>query len=115
MKLKKFNYKMLRTEIFFLIIALSIVIISFIASLFDDEYLWFARSGSIMVLFAVIVEYKLNNKTLKSINKKVSASVTYKTPISLLNNTQHKYVSIIAHIFVVLGTLIWGYGDLINK
>ena len=70
---------------------------------------------AIMVLFTVIVEYKLNNITLRSINKKVAASTTFRTAIKLTNSKYHNNISRIADFFVVLGTLIWGYGNFIVK
>lgn len=109
---KNQNYKL---EISLLAISLTVVLISFFLSMYDNENLWFVRSGSIMVLLAVIVEYKLNQRTLKNINRKSNMSTFSGLPINLLNSQKHTQVSLIAHSFIILGTLIWGYGDFVNK
>ena len=35
--------------------------------------------------------------------------------IKLLNSKEHNNVALVSHIFLIAGTLIWGYGDFINK
>jgi len=37
-----------------------------------------------------------------------------KLPVDTGIQKEQKYIAITAHIFVVLGTIIWGYGDLIK-
>ena len=109
---KNKNYKL---EIILLAIAITVVLISFLLSIYDNKNFWFMRSGSIMVLLAVIVEYKLNQKTLKNINQKSKMSTVTGFPTNLLNSKEHNRVSIFAHSFAILGTIIWGYGDFLNK
>lgn len=106
------KYKLYAWEIFLLTIAILTVLISFIYD--NDEKLWFMRSGSIMVLLAVIVEYKLNQKALKNINRKSKMSAVSGFPVNLLNSKEHNRIAIFTHTFAILGTLIWGYGDLIR-
>ena len=106
------NYKL---ELILLAIAFIIVLISFIFSIYDDKNFWFMRSGSIMVLLAIIVEYKLNQKTLKNINRKHKMSAASGFSWNLLNSKEHNRVTIFVHTCVVIGTLIWGYGDFLNK
>ncbi|MAC84358.1 MAG: hypothetical protein CL624_09510 [Arcobacter sp.] len=81
------HYKKYKVEIIILLISFVFVICSFIASMIADKdtIVWFARSGSIMVLLAVIVEYRLHNQTIQSISRKVIASVTHKAKIKLTN------------------------------
>lgn len=112
-KKRDLNFDKYRTEIILLIIGFFFVIISYKASIYDIKGLWFMRSGAILVLFAAIVEFRLNDKTLKSINRKNVGSHAFKTPINMNNSKEHNIIAFIAHIFIILGTLIWGYGDLI--
>ena len=111
--MKKYqNYK---PEIVLLCVAFLVVSTSFILSIYDDENFWFMRSGSIMVLLAVVVEYRLNQHTLKNINKKHKMSGANGFTWNLLNSKEHNKIAIVTHSFVVIGTLIWGYGDFLNK
>ncbi|HIF9274972.1 hypothetical protein [Photobacterium damselae] len=83
----------------------------------DNSAIWFQRSGSITVLFAVWVEFKLfklagltnpiseNGKTYDDMRKS-----------DYLQTHNLKKIQIIKYLSAVLaisGTVIWGYGDLI--
>jgi hypothetical protein len=70
---------------------------------------WFQRSGSIVVLIAVWVEFKL--LPLSGFFDKNSYSAPFDLPSSF--NTSHKYISILTIFIVISGTFIWGYGDLL--
>jgi hypothetical protein len=76
---------------------------------------WFPRSGSILVLVAIITGYQLMATRSAYHNKQLAA---YKddSNIDFLQShpsTSHRKLEIGAHITAVIGTLIWGYGDLI--
>lgn len=103
------KYKLFKTEIILLLLSVLCVAVSYSIS---AEF--FARSGSIMVLFSVIIEYRLLSAQNIHIDRKVKTAVYSGKPTNIKNTKEHKNMSIIAHIFVVLGTLIWGYGDLIK-
>ena len=102
------NYKKYNIEIVLLFISIAFVIISFIASInsIKDEFILFARSGAILVLFAVIVEYKLNSKSFKAFNLKLNFAIINKSNAKFTDNKYHKRVATFAHISIVLGTLI---------
>ena len=102
------EYKQFEIEILLLFISIIWVFIS----LFISEN-WFARSGSIMVLFSVIIEYRLLKAHNDMVNRKVQASVHTRRALKITVLEEHKKISFITHIFLVVGTLIWGYGDLI--
>ena len=65
-----------------------------------------------MVLLAVIAEFQLSG--IKDSSIKTSAvgwsGVPPTTKLEL--SSRHNMLTIIAHIEVILGTLVWGYGDL---
>lgn len=76
----------------------------------------FGRAGAVLTLCAVVLEYKIS---IKGQNDS-----TYKEggPISLgavgravLLTDSEKRMRYFAHISVILGTLIWGFGDLVAK
>jgi len=79
-----------------------------------NEEVWFARSGAVMVLLAVIVEYRLNNEVVKKISNTIQTAILTKLPITVSIQKERKLIAKITHSFVILGTLIWGYGDLIK-
>jgi hypothetical protein len=106
-----------------------------IVSIFGDisttiDTNWFARSGAILVLFAAIVEYRLSlflfddihNAAVKNaIKNSVIASFEDNKFIQALTAIKPKppkpraTLAITSHIYIITGTLIWGYGDLIVK
>lgn len=97
-----------------LLLASLIVGISFWISTISSEFHWFARSGSLMVLLAVVVEFRnLNLQQLLNDNSaRISRNVS-----GILRPTKQPYfrqvLINVAHILVVIGTIIWGYGDLL--
>lgn len=113
-----------------------LLLIGFLGSLFsvffdiasESNTTWFARSGSLLVLFAVIVEYRLTQFIFRDIrNANISNAIKNNSAFQdnkLLqvltdkNPTLPKsraYLTRISHIFIILGTSIWGYGDLLVK
>ena len=84
-------------------------LITWIATQPPDRAEWFARSGSLMVLFSVVGEYYLQKKyAVKFINSAIRAgSGTLPLDFSIMAVV----ANILLLITVVLGTIIWGYGD----
>lgn len=77
----------------------------------ESNALWFQRSGSLMVICAVWVEFKLFRISgdiflsgLWTSHEEVIAE-RYKTPFQAV-----KYIALAG---AVLGTVIWGYGDIL--
>lgn len=78
----------------------------------------FSRTGSIVVLLAAINEYRLRNfrdKQLdylepKVIQKQHQEIRKLAKPKVLLGQ---KIITISSHILLIVGTAIWGFGDLI--
>lgn len=85
---------------------------SFIASIFFPTGNWFCRSGAVMVLLAVMVDYRIGNLQKTHIsNASIIAGLGIPSSSRLPKNKQ--ILSKGAHILAIIGTLIWGYGDLI--
>ncbi|MDD2319358.1 MAG: hypothetical protein PHO83_04825 [Geobacteraceae bacterium] len=85
---------------------------SLLASLAWPKGNWFCRSGAVMVLLAVIVEFHLGNlQQAENSNASVIAGLGIPVSGDLPKIKQH--LAKAAHIFAISGTLIWGYGDLL--
>jgi hypothetical protein len=77
-----------------------------------DNGLWFSRSGSVIVLLCVIVEYRLASlQQLGYGNAKKAFSQGIVS--SGMIPPHKKRIGWITHVQIVIGTLIWGYGDLL--
>ena len=73
---------------------------------------WFQRSGSLIVIIAVWIEFKL-----LSINGDVNPTGITDPIQSLIMKFSpwYKLSSYLAAVLAITGTLIWGYGDLLYK
>lgn len=97
-----------------LLLAYTIAIASFALSNVDPDADWFRRSGSIMILLAVIVEYQ--NATLQQrINEKATlGSGTVGGGVAPLDQPHYRrWLVNIAHFTIIVGTMIAGYGDIL--
>ena len=118
-------------------ILLLIGILCSVASiLFDvqstENTIWFARSGAIIVLVSAIVEYRLSSfiyadiaqaaqKTALKLasmpkvsdNRMVEAMVKSNLIIKPEASKPRKILSAISHVFIITGTIVWAYGDLV--
>lgn len=85
----------------------------------DSEVsLWFQRSGSLMVLFAAWAEYVLfkihkltkpmsdGGETFQDMAHKGVLVTKYRTALNIIN--------VITASLVIIGTVIWGYGDIVR-
>jgi hypothetical protein len=112
------NKNRIRKELLHCILFIAIAILIPFVSLYWDcrpqnESIgtWFQRSGSFMVLLAVLVEYKLF-----SINGDVNPNGVISVEQGELSEKfgrWHKVSTYLAVLLAILGTLIWGYGDLL--
>lgn len=77
----------------------------------------FSRFGSVIVLLAIVAEYSLFKSELDGLYRRLEgqgAAVCGNAGIQNLKPTSwHKRQSLFAHITIVVGTFIWGFGDLI--
>ena len=106
--------KINRKPIIFLIIAWLLVLLSLYL-----EIIWrgtlFSRSGSLMVLFAFIAEYYLlrtrdryHSNQLKAYSRGDQVNFEEVHP-----SKSHQYLEKVSHITIIIGTVMWGYGDLL--
>lgn len=90
-------------------------VISFGVSFQKCDFSWFGRSGALVVMCAVIAEFT-NIRVQQFINERATrgAGALGGGVGSLEQPKFRQNWSMITHIVGVLGTLIWGYGDLIS-
>jgi hypothetical protein len=74
----------------------------------EPREIWFQRSGSLVVLFAAIGEYYVSNMrvTLRPAGYVGITAMENELSFSV------KFFHSVALTLVVMGTIIWGYGDL---
>ncbi len=77
------------------------------------EPLWFARFGSLVVLFAAMSEYRLLHGELNRLYDRLEKVDADMDMPDLTPSKWHMKKVWISHITLVLGTLIWGFGDLL--
>jgi|NGEPerStandDraft_5_1074534.scaffolds.fasta_scaffold49199_1 hypothetical protein len=93
---------------------------------------WFSRSGSIMVLVAAIVEYRLSSYVYDDVDTaaqetaKKRASMPQISDNPLVNGIfkskitskpqspkSRSILSLTSHVLIISGTIAWGYGDVL--
>jgi hypothetical protein len=84
----------------------------------NDSFVFFQRAGSLIVILGVIFESKYllkvsDTSTLYIKELKVGLDVD-----ETINEKETSIIDLKKHLgfyFVIAGTLIWGYGDLVGK
>lgn len=76
---------------------------------------WFGRFGSLIVLFAVMSEYSLLQFELSNLYRALhgQGAAVFGNPgiPDLTPSKWHQRQAMLSHITIVIGTLIWGFGD----
>lgn len=101
-----------RRNSLWLLLAWLMAVIGFALGIFLDG-MWFARFGSLVVLFGVMSEYSLLHNELHVLYQRLD-KIGPDDPIPDLSPSKwhHKKVWL-SHLTVILGTVIWGFGDLL--
>ncbi|WP_019555876.1 hypothetical protein [Thiomicrorhabdus arctica] len=77
------------------------------------EPMWFARFGSLMVLLSLMSEYLLLHNELNRLYVSLE-KVDDSGDIPDLSPSKWHYKKVkLSHLTIILGTLIWGFGDLL--
>jgi hypothetical protein len=76
---------------------------------------WFARSGSVMCLIGAAAAFKLINDYNRALGTAVEHGITQSRRVELVFDPPKHFLSIqyFAYLTGIVGTLIWGYGDLL--
>ena len=76
----------------------------------ETQASWFQRSGSIMVVMTIWVQFKLFAIAGYLDPSDTAYVVPFDTP--KVYSTMHNIISLTTTVVMILGTLIWGYGDI---
>ncbi len=103
-----------RRPVLLLIFGVFFSIISAYASL-DSEGDWFARSGAILSFISVVVQFLLSNLKKSELESLFRSNKGLKEKINTIKvkDARHEFLSLASGITGLVGTLIWGYGDLL--
>ena len=94
-------------EIIFIVTAIIIAVISYYLDSigFKAPDSWFQRSGSLIVVLGVVCESKHVQMVLSE--NLGAMGDTYKF--------KHKFINHAGFIIALVGTVIWGYGDIVSS
>lgn len=97
-----------------LIIGYMVLLSFFIFSSYKSDGMWFARSGSIGVIFGAILEYNFAHQQ-QLFNQEIGnrLGVWNDDPTDYSDTKAQAIIKAFTHILLVLSTVIWGYGDLL--
>ena len=76
----------------------------------EKPEIWFQRSGAIVVLLAVFSEYCLSK--IDGYINPTGLIVSRQEEFSAKYSTVYRVVKVFGVVMAIIGTLIWGYGDL---
>ncbi len=117
-------------------LSLAVIAIGFTAGIVSGDWTWFSRSGSVVVAIGVLVAAHDINEALREIEledvdelvRQVAAEVIPDITINAddIEKVKKKAIRIIRNDFVskykkvevtliILGTLIWGFGDIFDR
>ena len=74
------------------------------------EPMLFSRMGSVVVLFGLMSEYSLLKLELSALYQQLENDTKSEKLSPSFWNQNKAYIS---HVLVVIGTLVWGFGDLV--
>ena len=78
------------------------------------EPMWFARFGSLVVLFALIGEFSMMRGELTRLYDRLSDSDDGLVHSSDFTPSRwHNKKILLLHLTAIIGTFIWGFGDLV--
>ena len=102
-----------KAYIFMLGLALLFTTCSFGASLLHPEGNWFSRSGAVMVLLALFVEFRIGTAQQEANSDATFIAGFANLPMSGDLPLAKQIIAKTALWVAIFGTLIWGYGDLL--
>lgn len=105
--------KKLRFPIILLIFGITFSITSAIISINTDGN-WFARSGAVLSFVSVVVQFMLSNMKKSEIERLFESNLGLKHKMKALKQKDdlNNSVSAVSIATGLVGTFIWGYGDL---
>jgi len=99
-------------EALLMMMAVVPVILSAYASLMTGDGHWFQRSGGLMVLFSIGVEFHRKH-LLRCLESDTHTWLAAPSRPAQLVSHFWRAIPFICYLSIVVGTLIWSYGDLL--
>ena len=101
-------------------VGLIVVAVSLAASAYSGQWHWFGRAGSVMIICGVILMIRpiirLGLKEWIRVQNTIDGGSGEPTEIEADRQSVLDHVaSQIGSVLTILGTVIWGYGDLIGR
>ena len=97
-------------ELALILLSMGPVMMSAYMSVVTGDGHWFQRSGSLMVLFSAAVEYRRSVLRARAAD---SGDPRLKAAVAARSRPIWGSVPYVCYLQILLGTLIWGYGDLL--
>lgn len=101
-----------RTNLVLLIVAAVAPVMSEIVSYSTGHGHWFGRSGSITVLLAAVIQYRLAAQLANSQHGALVTGVMAGFPRRASLTSLGRFLAVSSLLLIIIGTAIWGYGDL---
>jgi hypothetical protein len=82
--------------------------------LVPNEDYWFARMGAMMCMFAILAEFRLQQLDRILLQEDWNDRITNKKALDepmFISDDFFNGMKMISHAMVVLGTIIWAFGD----
>ena len=108
------NRKKYRVPMLLLVFGLLFCIVSAYFSMNATED-WFGRSGAVLSFVSVAIQFILSNLKKSEIKNLFNANIGLKEKFKVARekDSLHDFMSTASTITGLVGTIIWGYGDLI--
>ena len=76
---------------------------------------WFARSGAVLSFVSVVIQFMLSNMKRVEIEKLFNKNLGLKQKLNAIREKDmiHDFISTVSFVTGLVGTIIWGYGDLL--
>lgn len=81
----------------------------------DSAEDWFGRSGAVLSFVSVVIQFILSDMKKSEIENLFNANIGLKQKFKVAREKDpiHDFISAASTITGLVGTIIWGYGDLI--
>lgn len=102
-----------RTDVGLCAVAVLAPLVSALVSFRTGNGLWFARAGSLTVLFAAAVQFRLAQQSDAGHRRAQMSLAIGGLPLGGDVSSLQTWLARISLWLMIVGTLVWGYGDLL--
>jgi hypothetical protein len=102
-------------ETILLILSGAFMVIFWVIADFQCDPEMVQRGGAVALVLAAVAEHVANDRQLKKIQSKAYGDVKINDPVIPKKTAAESFVFGALIVFVILGTVVWGFGDLFYK